>query len=156
MHFISDVMTEKCSFRAGPYGGRYRHLTGPVGVGLTKNWIRLSLGLFALRLILNKESCVTDMPEVSHAKTIMLTLTSYSWSKLKWHHLLRHSSSQRQSNHVSGCKCYHQAIEHFTSPAIFVILNAINVFQMPMSGAVGKGETATSEVLDSIPGQTCA
>jgi hypothetical protein len=28
-------MTEKCSFRAGPYGGRYRHLTGPAGVGLS-------------------------------------------------------------------------------------------------------------------------
>jgi hypothetical protein len=29
-------MTEKCSFRAGPRGGggRYRHLTGPTGVGL--------------------------------------------------------------------------------------------------------------------------
>jgi hypothetical protein len=29
-------MTEKCSFRAGAYGGRYRHLTGPAGVGLVE------------------------------------------------------------------------------------------------------------------------
>jgi hypothetical protein len=27
-------MTEKFVFRAGPYGGHYRHLTGPAGVGL--------------------------------------------------------------------------------------------------------------------------
>jgi hypothetical protein len=27
-------MTEKILFRVGPYGGRYRHLTGPAGVGL--------------------------------------------------------------------------------------------------------------------------
>jgi hypothetical protein len=40
-------MTEKCSFRAGPVvvvvvlGGRYRHLTGPDGVGLS--WTRMSI-----------------------------------------------------------------------------------------------------------------
>jgi hypothetical protein len=30
-------MTEKFSFRAGSVGGRYRHLTGPAGIGLLPN-----------------------------------------------------------------------------------------------------------------------